>query len=157
MSVRPSTRGPRPAFVDSNLLVHAFDESGPADIRGPALALVRAGFEGRARLAVSNQVLGEMVHTMTKQLRARRPARDPWSIAEDFVLSMNWMKLEYTTTTLSEAARLSRQHRIPTWDAVLVATMFENGISRLYTENESDFERVPDLEVVNPVEAGTDE
>jgi predicted nucleic acid-binding protein len=155
MSARPPARGPRPAFVDSNLLVHAFDESGAEDVRGPALALVRAGFEGRARLAVSNQVLGEMVHTMTKRLRRRRPDRDPWSIAGDFVASTNWVKLEYTTKTLSEAARISRRHRIPAWDAVLVATMVENGISRLYTQNESDFERVPDLEVVNPDEAGT--
>jgi predicted nucleic acid-binding protein len=138
------------AFVDSNVITNAFDLSARPAIREAALEIVVAGFSGRASLAISNQVIGEVMHTMTRAARRRAAGRDPWSIAEDFIRSDNWRKLTYGFATLKEAARINRLHGLEFWDALVAATMMENDIYKIYTDNTRDFGKVPDLEVVSP-------
>jgi predicted nucleic acid-binding protein len=45
--------------------------------------------------------------------------------------------------------RLKKRCALHFWDALLAATMNENGISTIYTED-CHFEKVPGLTVINP-------
>jgi len=40
------------------------------------------------------------------------------------------------------------------FDLFLAATMFDNGVRTIYTENEGDFKGLPGIEVINPFSAG---
>lgn len=43
----------------------------------------------------------------------------------------NWIKIRPEINTIVEAMRISRTHDMHYWDALLVATMKENGIFRI--------------------------
>ncbi|MFA5049973.1 MAG: PIN domain-containing protein [Candidatus Micrarchaeia archaeon] len=58
--------------------------------------------------------------------------------------------IEYNSNTVMNALSISKQYSIHFFDALLVATMQENGISKIITENEKDFEKMSWLEVINP-------
>ena len=143
----------RPAFVDANVLINAFDTAASEGRREPAIELLERGFSGEARLAVSNQVLGELLHALTRSGRRRTAVRDARSIVEDFVISTMWTRLEYGCDTVARGADIAMRHGIDSWDAVIVATMQDHGISKIYTENDEDFAPVPGLEVINPSHA----
>ena len=63
-------KGDVPAFLDTNILAYAFDES-DAERKERCEKLVRAGFEGDAHFYVSNQVLSELFVVLTRH--AKRP------------------------------------------------------------------------------------
>ena len=48
-----------------------------------------------------------------------------------------------------EAAKISEEYDMHYWDALLAATMRQNNVLSMYTENAQDF-RVPWLNVVDP-------
>jgi predicted nucleic acid-binding protein len=52
------------------------------------------------------------------------------------------------------AIRIHREFDVPYWDALIAATMRENGVTRIYTEDEKSFRKIPWLEVVNPLGKG---
>ena len=37
------------------------------------------------------------------------------------------------------------------WDVLIAVTMRDSGVTRLYTENETDFRKIPWVEVLNPL------
>lgn len=41
--------------------------------------------------------------------------------------------------------------KVDFWDALIAETMKENGIVKIYTENEQDFMKIPGIKVVNPL------
>jgi predicted nucleic acid-binding protein len=41
-------------------------------------------------------------------------------------------------------------YKIPFWDALIVATMEENSIDTIITENEKDFKKVKWIKTINP-------
>ena len=60
--------------------------------------------------------------------------------------------VEYNSNTIMNALSISKQYSIHFFDALLVATMQENGISKIVTENKKDFKKISWLEVINPFE-----
>lgn len=58
-------------------------------------------------------------------------------------------KISYTITALQEALQLASTHRLEFWDAVLAATMKENAIDTICTEDAA-FGKVEGIKAVNP-------
>ena len=58
--------------------------------------------------------------------------------------------LTYSQTTILKAITLKNEFKIHFWDALIVATMEENNIDTIITENEKDFKKVKWLKVINP-------
>ncbi len=58
--------------------------------------------------------------------------------------------LFYNAHTIMDALTLSKEYKLHFFDALLAATMQENGIDTIYSENSADFKKIPWLTVINP-------
>jgi predicted nucleic acid-binding protein len=85
--------------------------------------------------------------------KARNPIPRP--ILRKFLAAVaaydGWTIVGYDAGTILAANDLKERCSLHFWDALLAATMKENGISTIYTEDRH-FERVPGITVTNPVE-----
>ena len=66
-----------------------------------------------------------------------------------------WLVIGFNANTVISAIDINMRYGIHYWDALLAATMRENNIFRIYTEN-GDFESIPWLKVTNPFEVTRD-
>ena len=137
-----------PAFVDTNVLVYAFDSADSTRYRTAAQLISRLMDEDRLRL--STQVLQEFYVTMT------RKARPPWSAdraltkLEDFAA---WPVIVTDLPLVREAVLLSRDAVRSFWDALIVAAAARSGAGTLYTEDLNDGQVLRGVRVVNPFRA----
>ena len=56
----------------------------------------------------------------------------------------------YNAQTIMEALHISKEYETSFFDSLIAATMQENGIDNIITENENDFSKIPWLTVSNP-------
>lgn len=80
----------------------------------------------------------------------------PRDVAEKFVILINeydgWKVMNLDGRTVLKAIEIEKEHETPYWDSQIAAVMEENGIKKIFTENEEDFEGIPWIEVENPLE-----
>lgn len=138
-------------LLDSNILIYNYDDADPKK-HTAAKHLIDGCWDGKEKFAISTQNLSEFFSvTTTKKFLAKK---DAIRIISDIIEFPGWTKLEFSPRTVLEAAKISDEHDMSYWDSLLAATMKQNGIFNLYTENVKDF-KVPWLSVVNPfIEAG---
>jgi predicted nucleic acid-binding protein len=72
-------------------------------------------------------------------------------IIEDIIEFQNWIHMDYDPRTILSAIELNREYKVHYWDALIAATMRENKIFCIYTED-GDFKNIPWLNVINPLE-----
>ena len=135
--------------LDSNVLVDAYDESEPKK-REQAKNLLARCWKTETKLALSTQNLSELYWVVS------RKAKPPLSnlLAKEIILSIlnfeNFIKIGMNAGTVVRAIDISEKSGVMFWDALLAATMEENGIFRIYTENIKDFSRIEGIKAVNP-------
>ncbi|MGH2626535.1 MAG: PIN domain-containing protein [Anaerolineales bacterium] len=138
-------RDEAPAFVDTNILVYAFDNTDPARHAPAAQLLSRLMDQDRLRLSV--QVLQEFYVTMT------RKARPPWTPdralakLDDFAA---WPVVNNDLPLLRESILLSRDAVLSFWDALVVVAAARSGAATLYTEDLNDGQILRGVHVANP-------
>ena len=133
-----------PAFLDTNVLVYAFDEGEP-EKREVARGLVDEHLiEGDGMLSV--QVLWEFYSA------TRRPSH-PLPI-EKAVEAVGYLA---TFSPIAEDARMvvgavrrSRELSLSFWDALIVEAALRGGADRILTEDLQHGQRIGDLTVENP-------
>lgn len=131
------------AFLDTNVVVYAFDRSAGAK-RERALTLLS---EPATRLVISAQVLNEFYVTTTRKLV--QPL-DP-ETALEAVQTLSRLNVVVLDAELTLAAiRLSRDARLSLWDASIVAAAKRAGCRLLLTEDLNHGQRIGDVEIVNP-------
>ena len=135
-------------FFDTSILVYAFtrDEKRKHEI---CKRIVKRVFEGKLKGVISNQVLAELFFVLVKKKGIDEEKAE--TIVDAFILSDNWRKVNYSHKTVERAKKLSIDLNIPFWDSLIIATLLENGIRRIYTENERDFRKVREIKVMNPL------
>lgn len=76
----------------------------------------------------------------------------PTEKSKEFIkaIATNFNILSYDENTVMEAVNLEQKFGIHFWDALIAATMQENSIDTIYTENTKDFAKVPWLKAINP-------
>jgi len=137
-----------PAFVDTNILVYAFDSTDPTRQSSAAQLLSRLMDEDR--LCLSTQVLQEFYVTMT------RKARPPWTPEralaklDDFAA---WPVITSDLSLIREAVLLSRDAIVSFWDALVVVAAARSGADTLYTEDLNDGQILGGVRIVNPFSA----
>ena len=135
-------------LLDTNLLVYAHDTT-DLEKHKTCMEIINNCLDEKATLVVSSQNLSEFFSvTTTKRILTKE---DAISIINDIINFSNWIKIDFDHKTALEAAKLSEQYDMPYWDALLAATMKQNGILNIYTENAKDF-KMPWINVVNPFE-----
>lgn len=130
-------------FVDTNVLAYAYDaDSGD---KGERAREVLAEIDGAV---VSTQVVLELFAVLTRKLGLPREA------AEEATESL--MDLEVVATDarlVREGLRISRDHDISHWDAMIIAAAAASGCEVLLTEDLNDGQVIERVRVVNPFQS----
>ena len=137
-----------PALIDTNILVYAFDaDSG----RKYAVAkeLIGRIWKGKERYAVSTQNLAEFSVVVREKVAHPVSSEDVRQFLSLIMRSRDWEVIGYGAKTIIRAHEIRDEHQLHFWDALLAATMEENFVRRIITEDEH-FRNVPWISVQNP-------
>jgi len=138
------------AFVDTNVLVYAYDRSEPEKQRRAVELLTWLDEAGNG--AVSTQVLAEFFVSVTRKIAA------PLSVVEAAERVQNllaaWTVVDLTGLIVLEAVRGVRDHSFHYWDAQIWATARLNQIPVVYSEDFSPDSIVEGVHFVNPFAQG---
>ena len=136
-------------FFDTNIFVYAVDTYDGAK-HGVARSLINSVFTASTNGCVSNQVLAELYCVLTSKLKRVMDPDTAKSAVLGIISSNNWKKINYTDATVRLALSFSSKKGSDIWDSLIAATMLENSITEIYTENISDFAGIPGITARNP-------
>jgi len=139
-------------LLDTNILVHATGSRSPKYAR--ARELRDRSATGEMDACVAAQVLTEFYAVVTDPHRFRPPLTPPEARRElrAYVESRLTLILP-KETTLARMLALARSARVrggKIFDFFLAATMLDNGVGTIYTENVRDFRGIEGIEPIDP-------
>ena len=102
------------------------------------------------KFAISVQNLAEFFNIITKKIKSPLTAEIARKTCQEIIAFSGFEIYSYDEKTLEKAMFLFSKNKGYFWDTILVATMLENNISRIITENVKDFEKYSEINVVNP-------
>ncbi len=140
-------------MIDSNVLVYAFENSDSLKHQ-LAAELFEKIIAGRLKAAISTQILSEFFVNVTAE-KKKNVVAVPLSV-EEAACSINELTsiseisvLDVKVATVLAALPLKESSKVSYWDCLIAATMKENGITTIYTEDK-DFEKIAGIRVINP-------
>jgi len=135
-------------LIDSNILVYAYDKS----FKGKHEAskrLINKCFSGKEYYALSLQNLSEFFVIVTRKIKIPINNLNARNIIYKMLNIPEWIILQPKETTIIKAIDISIEFNVNYYDALIAATMYENGIFNIYTEDEA-FKKIKWMNVVNP-------
>ena len=102
--------------------------------------------------AIALQNISEFYVVVTKKIENPLPTSIARKIVKDIIDFNNWQVISYDEASLITAIDMGIKYKIHYWDSLLCATMKQNGINGIYTENVKDFDKVPWVTAINPME-----
>lgn len=131
-------------LIDTNLLVYAYDKT--SDKHQEAVRTLKDVMINET-CAVSIQNLAEFSRLVIEKL----PKTIPFKQAAGIVLELSEgvEVIYYNAQTIANAISISENQRLHFFDALLVATMEQEKITVILTENEKDFKKIHWLTVIN--------
>jgi predicted nucleic acid-binding protein len=139
MSAEPS----RGEFVDTNILIYAFDRSAGAKHRIAVDLVKRLWTEHRGWISL--QVMQEFYVSVTRKLKL--PADEAASQVRRLRL---WRVHRPTVEDILAAIELHQRHSVSFWDGLILRSAQASQCSVLYSEDLSHGQRWGNLEVRNP-------
>ena len=133
------------SFVDTNVLVYAFDKSSSPKKRIAQRLLNELMEEDRLR--VSTQVLQELFVTLTRKVSQPCSSDEALAVLEDLAA---WPLMAVDYAAIRAAVGLANQAKLSFWDALVVVAAARTGAAVLYTEDMSDGREVLGVRVSNP-------
>lgn len=133
-------------LLDSNVLIYAYEKE-ESDKKKIAEKIIKNCYTNKIRGAVSNQNLAEFSFVSNK--KGKLDCEEIKQIVGDIINFSGFIKINYSEETILSALSIMKENKTSFWDALLVATMKENGVSNIYTENLGDF-KIPGVKVINP-------
>ena len=133
-------------LIDSNILIYAC-EAEDSIKRQKAKEIVNKCWQGKEKFVVSAQNLAEFVFVSTRKSKLKL---EEAKIFVSYIVGfIGFRKIGYTSETVLSAISIANEFKMSFWDSLLAATMRENGIFNIYTENAKDF-KMPWINAVNP-------
>ena len=127
-------------LIDTNVLIYLCDNRN-LDKKNKSVEAVSNG-----EFVVSIQNLAELSRAMSEKARIT-----PTKIKEYITgFAESYRRITYHESTLLKALDLKEEFGLHFFDSLIVATMQENGIYEIITENEKDFSKIPFIKVINP-------
>jgi len=135
-------------FVDSNILIY-FAQAEEEEKHHIANKFIDELTE-KGEMCISVQNLAEFSRVMTE----KAPKKLDFDEVNEFVARFSKFSqvLSYSSSTVILANSLAKKHKIHFFDALLAATMKENSVFEILTENVSDFNKVKGIKARNPFE-----
>lgn len=137
-------------LVDTNILVYSYDASEPEKQKACS-SLIKKCWMREASYAIALQNLSEFYVIVTRKIERPLSGEIARKIVKDIIDFSNWQVMGFNDAAVITAIDLSVKYDIHYWDALLCATLKQNGITSIYTENVKDFEKVPWITAVNPL------
>jgi predicted nucleic acid-binding protein len=132
-------------FVDTNVLVYAFD--GAAEEKHDAArALLQDLWQSR-RGCLSLQVLQELYVTVTQKVKTPFSATEAAQIIEDLA---SWRVHAPTAGDVLEAIDLQVRYQLSFWDAMIVQSASSMGCGVLWTEDLSHGQKINQTVIRDP-------
>ena len=136
---------PHREFVDTNVLVYAFDASAGAKHTTAQDLLERLWNTGTGCLSVP--VLQEFYVTVTCKVTQPLSMDDAAERLREFA---SWKVFAPTVTDVLAAVALQKQARLNFWDAMVVEAASESGCDVLWTEDLNDGQLLRGVRIRNP-------
>lgn len=136
-------------FLDTSVMAYAFDE-GETKKRRIAMEIVSSIFEKKIKGTLSNQILLELFLVLTRKMKPPLTKEMASDIVKELIRSDGWKKVNYTYKTVHDALDIVEFHNVSLTDAIIARTAIENKVTKIFTENEREFSRIPNIKVVNP-------
>jgi predicted nucleic acid-binding protein len=133
-------------LIDTNILVYAYDKSEP-NKHGIAKKILKESW-AKQNAVLSIQNLAEFHSIVTGKIQNTIATDQAKQIVLDLIDGFEILK--YNEYTIVNAINNQAIYKIPFWDALIVATMEENSIGAVITENEKDFKKAKWLKTINP-------
>ena len=134
------------AFVDTSVLIYSFDKT---DIKKNKKSInLLNDLISNKKLVLSNQILEEFTYVAIK--KSNIPNNEIKKIIENLILTAKI--LNYNEKTILNSLDISSKYNLHFWDSLIIATMLENNIVTIYTENKKDFSKCNKIDVINPYE-----
>ena len=134
-----------PSFVDTNVLVYAFDKSSSPK-KQVAQRLMHELME-EDRLRVSTQVLQELFVTLTRKVSQCCSTEEALAVLEDLTA---WPLITVDYAAIRAAGGLAHQAKLSFWDALVVVAAARTGAAVLYTEDLNDGQEILGVRISNP-------
>ncbi len=134
-------------FVDTNILVYAYDRSEPEKQQQAltvldSLATTKAG-------VISTQVMAEFFITITRKITAPLSVDDAYERLANFLQA--WTVVDLTGLVALEAARGVRDYQFNFWDAQIWAAARLSQIPVVFSEDFSGGSVIEGVRFVNPI------
>ncbi len=137
-------------FIDTNVLVYAYDRSEPEKQRR-ALEILDQLVSTRTGV-ISPQVMLEFFVMVTRKIAAPLSVSDAYERLANYL--QIWTVIELTGIIILEAARGVRDHRLNFWDAQIWATARLNQIPLVLSEDFNAGSVIEGVRFANPFEEG---
>ena len=132
-------------FVDTNILIYSLDANDEVKHRSAENVLVQLWTSGLGVL--SSQVLQEFSNVATCKLRPALTPPQARQVINDY---SDWCLVDTDPLLIISASRLSEQHSINFWDALIVEAALRAGADELVTEDLQHGRRFGELTLRNP-------
>jgi predicted nucleic acid-binding protein len=130
-------------FLDTNILLYAYDEDAPAK-RAVALRLVEQGWSELGQWAISVQVLQEM-HVNLERLGVAKADAD--QIVRDYAA---WPVVDNSLELLLAALGEQGRWRLSLWDALILSAARASGATEVVTEDFNHGQDYGGIRAFNP-------
>jgi predicted nucleic acid-binding protein len=133
-------------FVDTNIFVYLFTDIN-INKKNKCKKLIENIIKNKnIELTISIQTIIEFINVASKKIKTTsyKKAQAIYFFEKNFTI------LYYNTNTIIEAIKIELKYNIYFFDALIIATMLENNITTIYSENEKDFKKIKELKVINP-------
>ena len=142
-------------MIDTNILVYMFEDSCEAK-HELAYELLEDVMENRISAAVSTQVLSELFVNLTAEKKktvvtSPLDVKSAEVIIKDIAKTAHFTVFDVKPANVLGAIQLKKSSNISYWDCLIAATMKENSITKIYTEDK-EFEKISEIMVINPFE-----
>jgi len=135
-------------FVDTNVLVYAFDASAGARRKAAGALIERLWQTGAGCLSL--QILQEFYVTVTRRVDRPLASGEAADRIREFAA---WRVFSPTVEDVLAAIDLQRQARLSFWDAMVVRAAAESGCETLWSEDLNDGQTIRGVRVRNPFAA----
>ena len=132
-------------FIDTNILVYAYDNHFPDKQQRAREILIRAVKNGSGVL--STQVLGEFFTVVTKKIKVPLSVKN----ARDIIKYMGSMPVqEIDLLIVNRAIDTLEQYKISYWDSLIIAAAERAGCNHILSEDLNAGQKYHEMEIINP-------
>ncbi len=136
------------SFVDTNVLVYAFDKSSSPKKRVAQQLMNELMEEDRLRL--STQVLQELFVTLTRKVSQPCSTEEALALLEELSA---WPLMIIDYSAIRAAGSLAHKVQLSFWDALVVVAAARTGAGVLYTEDLNHGQEILGVQIRNPFAA----